>query len=163
MVRLLKNQHVSQLRNYLEEQYTDEVLLFGEIEHLEEEFKLKKSKISVSVRTGNMVGDSMGEPNSFWNFYHDGKYIGKALIQFQAPEVNECAPTLVMFEVFPNFRSQGFGGQMVQGIECYMQNHNFQKMRLENTKAVPFWRNLGYDIDIDEGEKILASLDCEDG
>jgi len=161
-VKLYKTKFEKQLEEYFFENYGEEAEFFGEVNHIEETIKLKNSKISAKIRTGNLKKDSSWEPSSFLNFYINGDHIGKALIRFHASEMNDCGPTIMMFEIFPEFRHQGYGSEIMYGIEYYMFWKNFSLMRLDNTKTIPFWVNLGYDIDIDEGEKYLDPFDYED-
>ena len=134
---------------------------FGEINHSEEKFFIWKSKLNVSVRTGVSKNSKDWLPYSFWNIYQGNNFVSKALIGFNAIEMCDSAPTILMFEVFPNYRRKGFGEKIIRGIEYYMYDYGFAKIRLENTKAIPFWKKLGYEIDIDEGEKYLDYLDFE--
>ena len=168
MVYLLENSLVIRFENLtsrdiLKESFVDKFgedsIFIGTMPHIEERFQIRDSEISIISRTG-LTDDSLFELESFWKFFLNDKYIGKALIRFHAEEMNECAPTVILFEIFPEFRRQGFGAGVMCGIEEYMWNHGFSIMRIENTLVNEFWKRLGYEIDIDEGEKNLEHLDC---
>ena len=149
-------------RDILEEsfvdQFDDDSIFIGTVPHIEERFQIRDSEISIVSRTG-LADDSLFELESFWKFFLNDKYVGKALIRFHAEEMNDCAPTVILFEIFPEFRRQGFGTDVMFGIEEYMWRHGFSIMRIEDTHATEFWKGLEYDIDIDEGEKSLEYLD----
>ena len=150
-------------RNILKELFVDKFgdgsIFIGTMPHIEERFQIRDSEISIMSRTG-LTDDSLFELESFWKFFLHDKYIGKALIRFHAEEMSECAPTVILFEIFPEFRRQDFGADVMCGIEKYMQKHGFGIIRIENTLVNEFWKRLGYEIDIDEGEKSLEHLDC---
>jgi len=156
--RISNSKEGKQIKKMLEE-FTDNPI--GEICHREEAFPISKSNLNVIVRTGIVKNDEFWEPYSFWKFFLKDEHIGKAIIRFHAPEIDDCAPTVKLFEVFEDFRRNGFGGQMIYGIEKYMCEHDFNKLRLDNTQATPFWRENGYEIDIDEGEKELECWEYE--
>ena len=152
-----------QRRDILEKSFVDkfgdDALFIVTVPHIEERINLQDSEISMISRTG-LTDDSLFELESFWKFFVSGKYIGKALIRFHAQEMNECAPTVVLFEIFPEFKRRGFGTCVMFEIEKYMQWCGFDIMRIGNILANEFWKGLGYDIDLDEGEKSLEHLDC---
>jgi len=149
------------LRTYLEDTYFDELDSSVEIQHKNEKFMLRDSDITVKSRTGLIKNNSESEPKSFWKFYQNDKLVSKALIGFNASEMDDCAPTIIMFDVGKRYRRKGLGKKIILGIEYEIHQLGFHNIRLEDTRATPFWRDLGYDIDIDEGEKSLDYLDFE--
>ncbi len=161
VTRLYNSIQKNEIIKYLHEQYYENSDFFVEIQHAEEKFKLKKIRISVHSHTGITEKNEDWLPYSFWNFYQGKNHVAKALIGYHAMEMCDCAPTILMFEVFPKFRRHGLGRKIIHGIEHYMYDYGFPKLRLENTKAIPFWRSMDYDIDIDEGEKDLSFIDLE--
>ncbi len=154
-VKLLNIKYDQRVRDCLVDTDLDKEKFFGEIKHVEDKIKIKDSGICSQIRTGTLKNESCVEPQSFWNFYFNGKQIGKALIRFHAELSKDCAPTIIMFEVFEDFRRKGLGRKMVKGIEDYMRKSNFSKIRIDNIRAEHFWSNLGYDIKRDDGEKKL--------
>lgn len=147
------------LKESFVEKFGDDSLFIVTVPHTEERLLSSDSEISMIYRTG-LTDDSLFELESFWKFFVSGKYIGKALIRFHDVDMNDCAPTVVLFEIFPEFKRQGFGTRVMFEIEKYMQWCGFSIMRIQYTSANEFWKGLGYDIDIDEGEKSLEYLDC---
>ena len=147
------------LKESFVDKFGDSSIFIGTMPHIEERFQIRDSEINIISKTG-LTDDSLFELESFWKFFLNDKYIGKALIRFHAEDMNDCAPTVILFEIFPEFRRQGFGTDVMCGIEEYMWKHGFSIMRIENTHANEFWKRLGYEIDLDEGEKILEPLDC---
>jgi GNAT superfamily N-acetyltransferase len=161
VVRFLNPDLKTELYNYLEKTYSLGSESFVEIKHIEEKFSIWNSKMKVISRTGVIKDEKDWLPYSFWKIYKGKNFISRALIGFRALEMSECAPTILMFDVMPKFRRKGFGREIVTGIEYYMCENGCTKLRLENTKAILFWQKLGYDIDIDEGEKYLDWFDFE--
>ena len=147
------------LKELFVDKFGDDALFIVTMSHTEERIHMKDSEIRMISRTG-LADDSLFELESFWKFFVNDKYIGKALIRFHAEEMNDCAPTVVLFEVFPEFKRRGFWTCVMFEIEKYMQWCGFSIMRIENILANEFWKGLGYDIDLDEGEKSLECLDC---
>lgn len=43
-----------------------------------------------------------------------------------------------------------------------MFNEGFVNLHLDNTQSIEFWGKLGYEIDIDEGDKDLTDLMFDD-
>ncbi|NHI03047.1 hypothetical protein DYY67_0168 [Candidatus Nitrosotalea sp. TS] len=152
VIRFTKRTSEEGILNYLNGRSL-EFESFAMIEHIEESFKIKQTKILAKCRTGTIDGNIELLPKTFMYFRNDRKVIAKALLGYYAGEMNDCAPTIEMFEVNPKYRGHGIGSKIHASVENWVRNHDFSRIRIEDTRSTGFWRKMGYEIDIDEGVK----------
>lgn len=160
MCRFFENNTQSDVMKYLENTFQHNSESFVKIKHVDEKFQLS-SEFMIHSRTGWVKHEGDYLPFSYWNIYKNGIHVSKALFGYCAYEMGDCTSTILMFEICPEYRRQGIGKRIIINIECEMYKRGFRKLRLENTQTIPFWVNLGYDIDIDEGEKKLNGVNCD--
>lgn len=159
MCRFFENNTKSDVMKYLEDNFQHNSESFVKIKHVDEKFQLS-SEFMIHSRTGWVKHEGGYLLFSYWNIYKKGIHVSKVLFGYCAYEMSDCTSTIIMFEIFPEYRRHGIGESIIINIECEMYKRGFKKLRLENTYAIPFWVNLGYAIDIDEGEKELDDFNC---
>ena len=74
-------------------------------------------------------------------------------------EMAETCPTISKFEVAVGMKGKGYGKKIIHAIEEMLRDQGFNKLWLEQTESMGFWRKMGYEIDIDEGWKYLYAED----
>jgi len=135
---------------------------FVEINHEESLVDFKKNNLSAKSKSGYGKYLDENELFTFLKFYSNKVHVADMLIGYQASEMDECTATILMFEVFSEYQRTGLGKDIMSETECLILKQGFSKLRLENTQSMEFWIKLGYDIDIDEGEKYLDPFECDD-
>ena len=143
------------IKNYFEERF----IFPAEVNHGEEEFSIHDTKIIAKSWTWEWKMDDMFFPNTFFKFYLDKKLIAKMYLLYKDPEMGETGPTISKFEVAAGMKGKGYGKKIIHAIEERLIDQGFNKLWLEQTESMGFWRKMGYEIDIDEGWKYLYAED----
>jgi|GEM_PF-5030438 GNAT superfamily N-acetyltransferase len=155
-----------QLQEILYEECLEDSKFFVEIPHKEISHEFKKTSITAISKTGYQFHQDETELFSFWKFSLNGAMVAEMLMNYCAHEMGECTATILLFEVIPEFRNKGLGKKIISEIECFVFKEGFVNLRLDNTQSMEFWEKLGYEIDLDEGDKDLTDLmlddDCDD-
>lgn len=102
-----------QLREILYEEYLEDNKFFVEIPHKEINHKFKTG-ISAVSKSGYHLHQEEIELFSFWRFSFDGLLIAEMLMNYCAHEMGQCTATILLFEVFPEFRNKGLGKKLFQ-------------------------------------------------
>lgn len=139
----------------------DAVDSYGEVEHKIEKFAVNGRDIIGSCKTGVLSSDIDLLPNTFMYFRKGRHVIGKALLDYFATEIGDCIPTIKMIEINESSRGQKLGQAILSSIEKWVYDNGFTRIRSEDLRSYGFWRKMGYEIDLDEGEKYLDKFDYE--
>lgn len=94
-------------------------------------------------------------PETFYLLKQKNLIVGKALLTYYNYDMDECAPTIKMFEIIRKFRLKGIGSLFLERIEQDALDNGFFKIWASEMKSAGFWKSNGYVFDLDEGEKIL--------
>ena len=143
------------IRNYFEERF----IFPAEVNHGEEEFSIYDTKIIAKSWTWEWKRDDTFFPTTFFKFYLDKKLIAKMYMLYRDFEMAETCPTISKFEVAVGMKGKGYGKKIIHAIEERLIDQGFNKLWLEQTESMGFWRKMGYEIDIDEGWKYLFDED----
>jgi GNAT superfamily N-acetyltransferase len=142
------------IKNYFEER-----LIFpAEVNHGKEEFSIHDTKIIAKSWTWDDTPITY-QPTAFFKFYLDKKLIAKMYMLYRDFEMAETCPTISKFEVAVGMKGKGYGKKIIHAIEERLIDQGFNKLWLEQTESMGFWRKMGYEIDIDEGWKYLYAED----
>ena len=161
VVRFENPQSMKSLKKLFLDEFSDKATFIGIMYNIEEKFTVRDTKVEARIRTGSIHNSPYLAPESFWQFFLNDEYIGRALIKFHSEIMCDCSPIAIMFEISEKFRRKYFGTNLMLGIEGYLFDHGFKKIRLEDVNATSFWEKLGYLIKYGDGEKELGHLDDE--
>ena len=145
--------------NMIKDYFEDRFIIPAEVDHGEEEFSIHDTKIIAKSWTWEWKMDDMFFPNTFFKFYLDKKLIAKMYLLYKDLEMNETGPTISKFEVAAGMKGKGYGKKIIHAVEKRLIDQGFNKLWLEQTESMGFWRKMGYEIDIDEGWKYLYAED----
>lgn len=162
IVALCDNDQANDLRNLLSpframKEYS--LRSVGELKHGTQKLKIQGSKI-IGHYTAGILSESAEPafltPYIFYEFRSDRRLVGKAYLSYYDFEMNECAPTIEMFEVKKVFRRKGIGSKMYQAIEKVTADQGFDRILLTDIRSSKFWEAMGFETDLDEATKFLV-------
>lgn len=162
LIIVIDNKTSQLLHNFIYESYEKEIRSCGAIEHTECIKIIKEKNYVIKIRTGTNKSSDVITPYSFFELYHNNRLLAKAILEYYNGEMGVFEPTILLIEVQENNRQKGIGRYFLRFIECYLAKCGFISIWSSDTKTIEFWEKMGYDIDIDEGLKILDPFDCDD-
>ncbi|QLH08820.1 hypothetical protein DSQ19_04375 [Candidatus Nitrosotenuis sp. DW1] len=142
--------------------FEKEIFSVGKVPHISKEQSLKSKNFVVKSRSGLHESSDNLTPYSYFRLFENNTLIAEALLEYFNGEMGEFEPTILLIEVDSKYREKGIGKKFLQFIECEMVRCGFAKIWSSDTQTMDFWEKMGYDIDIDEGEKYLDSSECDD-
>lgn len=160
---LRTNSELDQLiRDFIYENYEDEIRSAGNVRHEEDEKKLKKNAYRVKFRSGVHESHDNLTPYTFFELHRKNELLAKAILEYYNGEMSEFEPTILLIEVREDIQQKGIGSYLLRFIECQLSRWGFYTIWSSDTKNMGFWEKMGYEIDIDEGVKGIDPLDCDE-
>ncbi|MGH2639303.1 MAG: GNAT family N-acetyltransferase [Rhabdochlamydiaceae bacterium] len=131
----------------------------GELKHGKTPTTIPSSKIraycSIGIPTESEEPAFL-DPCTFYEFRLGRQLVGKAYFSYYDYEMDECAPTIEMFEVKKKSRRKGIGSKMYQFVEKVTSDQGFDRILVTDIRTSEFWSAMGFEVDLDEAVKYLC-------
>ena len=94
-------------------------------------------------------------PKSIFRLLSDDDELGKARVKYCHFDMGDINPTIEAIEIVSTKRHKGLGSEFLKQIEEYFTRCGFELIRAENVYVSGFFKENGYELNLDEGYKYL--------